>query len=215
MCWIGTGTFGKYCCSTTARSSLHKFYLCAIRPNWRKDALEKLCTSSGVQRHLKQDHWSPLRWFCVVDSNSILKCLKHFNQLRDCWSCVLGDTLARKSQDAVTWAQWHGFCRSVPAVTATNLEIPCVWSHQSNQPKLCLSSAQRAQPLILQSKPSIVFWKSLWDSNSAWEWLSDDRQRLELGLKPELCCLTNELWRFYMLQSPKINCVEFEFFWGQ
>ena len=95
MCWIGTGTFGKYCCSTTARSSLHKFYLCAIRPNWRKDALEKLCTSSGVQRHLKQDHWSPLRWFCVVDSNSILKCLKHFNWAT--WLLELSD-IAEKAR---------------------------------------------------------------------------------------------------------------------
>ena len=47
-----------------------------------------------------------------MDSNSILKCLKHFNQLRDCWSCVIGDRLARKSPDTVTWAQWHGYSRA-------------------------------------------------------------------------------------------------------
>ena len=29
--------------------------------------------------------------------------------------------------------------------------------------------------------------------------------------KLELCCLTNRLQMFYLLQSPKINCVEFEF----
>ena len=28
---------------------------------------------------LNQDHRPPLRWFCVVDSNSILKYFKHFN----------------------------------------------------------------------------------------------------------------------------------------
>ena len=38
-------------------------------------------------------------------------------------------------------------------------------------------------------------------------------QGLELELKLELCCLTNGL-RFYLLQSPKINYVEFEFFLG-
>ena len=45
----------------------------------------------------------------IVDSNSILKCLKHLNQLRDCWSCLTGDKSARKSQDALTQAQWHGY----------------------------------------------------------------------------------------------------------
>ena len=31
------------------------------------------------------------------------------------------------------------------------------------------------------------------------------RQGLELGLKLELCNLTNGLWRFYLLQNPKIK----------
>ena len=44
-----------------------------------------------------------------MDSNSILKCLKHFNQLRDCWSCLTGDNSARKSPDGLTRAQWHGY----------------------------------------------------------------------------------------------------------
>ena len=52
---------------------------------------------------------------------------------------------------------------------------------------LCLSADPRARPLILQSKLSIVFW------NSLWEWLPDDLKRLDLGLKLELCLLTNEL----------------------
>ena len=52
---------------------------------------------------------------------------------------------------------------------------------------LALWPAQRAQPLILQSKPSIIFW------NSLQEWLSDDRQGLELGLTLELCSRTNRL----------------------
>ena len=37
---------------------------------------------------------------------------------------------------------------------------------------------------------------------------------LELGLKLELCLLTNRLKRLYLLRSPKINCVEFKFFLG-
>ena len=43
--------------------------------------------------------------------------------------------------------------------------------------KLCWSTTPRVGPLILQSKPSIVFW------NSLLEWWPDDRQGLELGLK--------------------------------
>ena len=73
--------------------------------------------------------------------------------------------------------------RSRPASTAAS----CVSARRSEPPKLCRSAAPRAWPLTLQSKPSIVFCKSLW------EWLPDDRQGLELGLKRDLCCLTNAL----------------------
>ena len=48
-----------------------------------------------------------------------------------------------------------------------------------------------------QSKPSIDFW------NSLREQLPDDRQGHELGLKLELCSLTNGLLRFFMLQKDK------------
>ena len=72
-------------------------------------------------------------------------------------------------------------------VTAADLETPCVWSCLSDLPKLCQSLAPRAQPLILQSKPLIVFW------NSLQKWLPDDRQGLELGLNFELCLLIKVL----------------------
>ena len=52
----------------------------------------------------------------------------------------------------------------------------------------------------LQSKSSIVFWNSLQE----W-WLLDDLQGLELGLKLELCCLTNGVQKFYLLWSPSIK----------
>ena len=45
----------------------------------------------------------------------------------------------------------------------------------------------------------IVFW------NSLLEWLPDDQQRLKLGLKLELCSLTNGLQRFYLLRKPRIK----------
>ena len=77
--------------------------------------------------------------------------------------------------------------RQLAAVTAAYLETPCVCSCQSYLPKLCLSPAPRAQPLIFQSKPSISLW------NSIQEWLPDNRQGLELGLKLELCLLANGL----------------------
>ena len=46
-------------------------------------------------------------------------------------------------------------------------------------------ACQRAWPLILKSKTSIFFW------NSLWEWLPDDRQGLDLGLKLEICSLSD------------------------
>ena len=84
------------------------------------------------------------------------------------------------------------------------LKTPCFYSCPSDPPKLCRSTAPRELPLIL--KPLISFW------NSLREWLPDDWQGLKLGLKLELCCLTNWLYRFYLLYSLKMNCVEFEFF---
>ena len=59
---------------------------------------------------------------------------------------------------------------------------PCVCACQTNQPKLCWSTAPRAWPLILQSNPSTVF------SNSLLEWLPDETTSTGLqGLKLELC----------------------------
>ena len=63
------------------------------------------------------------------------------------------------------------------------LETPYVCASQSNPPKLCRSVALRALPSTLQTEPRIIFW------NSLQEWLSDNRQGLEL--KVELCSLTN------------------------
>ena len=50
--------------------------------------------------------------------------------------------------------------QSLPAVTALDLETPCVCACQSDPPKLCWSAVLRAQPLILQSKPLIFFFGS-------------------------------------------------------
>ena len=76
--------------------------------------------------------------------------------------------------------------RSLPAATATDLEMPCFCASpsESDPPELRWSAAPRILQLTLQSKPLIVFW------NSLREWL---RQGLELGLKLELCRLTNGL----------------------
>ena len=57
-------------------------------------------------------------------------------------------------------------------------------------------------------KPLIVFfWIAVMVTCPAGAWV-------KVGLKPELCCLTNELQRFYLLQNHRKNCVEFEFFLG-
>ena len=77
-------------------------------------------------------------------------------------------------------SNWVSFARVVahfpqasllqPAETAADSEVPCVCARPSDPPKLCLSAAPRAWPLIWQSNPSIVF------SNSLWDWLPDDRR---------------------------------------
>ena len=73
------------------------------------------------------------------------------------------------------------------ALSSDRLEMLCVCAGNcalpSNQPKLCRSAA----PLILLSKTWIVFWNSLRKLSL------DDLQGLELGLRLELCPLTNGL----------------------
>ena len=59
----------------------------------------------------------------------------------------------------------------------------------SNQPKLYWSTAPRAWPMT--KKPvKKHHGQNLW--LSCGEWLQDNWKGLKLGLKPELCCLTNE-----------------------
>ena len=99
--------------------------------------------------------------------------------------------------------------RSQRAATAANSERPCVCARPFNPPKQCRRAAPRACPLILPSKPSITFWNSLQRDCQM------TLQGLKLGLKLELCRVTNELLtilRFYHLQNYSINYVEFEFF---
>ena len=88
---------------------------------------------------------------------------------------------------------------SLPAAPAADSKTPCVCASPSDQPKLCWSAAPSAWPLILQSKSSIVF------SNSLLEWLPDDQHGLKLGLKLELCLLTNWLYKFYLFWNPRIK----------
>ena len=76
------------------------------------------------------------------------------------------------------------FSSSEPvAATAANSETPCICARPSDPRKQCRRAAPWAWPLILPSKPSITFWNSLWINC----------QGLKLGLKLELCSLTNEL----------------------
>ena len=63
------------------------------------------------------------------------------------------------------------------AATSADNETQCVCAHLSNLFKPYGSAAPRARLLILQSKPLIDFW------NSLREWLQDDLQGLNLGLK--------------------------------
>ena len=47
--------------------------------------------------------------------------------------------------------------RSRPAATTADPGTPCYFAGPFDQPKLCRSAGSKAQPLILQSKPSIAF----------------------------------------------------------
>ena len=42
-----------------------------------------------------------------------------------------------------------------------DLETPCAGARPTSPRKLCRSSAPRARPLILQSKPEMVSWNSI------------------------------------------------------
>ena len=77
--------------------------------------------------------------------------------------------------------------RLLPAVTATDKKKHYVCCARQTSPSCAWARPQRALPLMLQSKPSILSW------NCLWEWWQDDSQRLELGLKLELYSLTNKL----------------------
>ena len=121
----------------------------------------------------KSDLWLP----------DIYKALRHFWLLN--WVSI-----------ARVAAHFPQASRSLPVATASNLVTPCVCACQSNQPKLCWSTAPRAWPLILQSNPSTVF------SNSLLEWLPDETTSTGLqGLKLELCA--PDQWFVEVLSAQK------------
>ena len=75
---------------------------------------------------------------------------------------------------------WHCFLKRA---SSCQQHLPllgnaCVCACQSYKPKLCLRVIKKALPLILQSKPLIVFW------NSLHKWLPDDWQGLWVGVTP-------------------------------
>ena len=76
-------------------------------------------------------------------------------------------------------------------------------------PKMCLSAAPRAQPLILQSKPSIFFSSSLQESGdchiTCWGLNLDSKLNSAAWLTS---------FKFYLLRNPWISFAEFEFFQG-
>ena len=69
---------------------------------------------------------------------------------------------------------------------------------------------QESSPKSLAVDFPLFSFDSLLEQPS--ERLPDDLQGLKLGLKLELCCLTNKLQRFCSLWNHRINCVEFQFF---
>ena len=106
-----------------------------------------------------------------------------YKQLKPFW--LLNWVRYRKSGNTFSSSELLAVSR-----TAADWETPCVCARPSNPPKLSQSSAPTARLLIkldFAFKTSIVFWNSLWEQSP------DDRQRLELGLKLELCHLTNGL----------------------
>ena len=98
---------------------------------------------------------------------------------------------------------------SRPAATAADSETPCVCARPSDPRKQSRRAAPRAWPLILPSKPLIIF--KFWNS------LRRDCQMTGRGsnLDSNLNCAawpTSCKGRFYLLLNHNINCVEFQFF---
>ena len=72
-CWI--------CPNQTASEmmTLSIEFLMDIAVAWFSNQLRDRSVWPKHLRQKTQNHWPPLRWFCMVDSISILKCFKHFN----------------------------------------------------------------------------------------------------------------------------------------
>ena len=176
---------------------MHCFY--SETNEWLKDLATRRARLWSVTscRELHKKYPFLTRKISVVTAQN-LQCIKIFLTLE----------LGQHSRSGSRWALFPKASQSRPAATASDSGTPCVCDSPSDPSKLCQGAALRAWPLILRSKPSIVFW------NSLREWLPDDRQRLELGLKLELYRLTSDQRRFYLPQNPNINCVEFEFCLG-
>ena len=156
-----------------------------------------LCICEIFQRHQPQ---SPAALaFCCSTSCSKLWRSKHSQSM--CWSprpemkpkgipCVLWFSSLLNSKAWVLWSSLrtkahHVYLKRVgrsPQRLPPNRKLP-VFVLDRPTAQSVLERSPRAWPLILQSKPSIVF------SNSLRERLPDYLQGLELGLKLELCRL--------------------------
>ena len=98
---------------------------------------------------------------------------------------------------------WLSNWVSVARVAASFLQASLLWpaATAAIQKRPVFVLARLTRPSCAGAKPltSFVVW------NSLWEWLPNDMQGLQLGLKLELCSLTNELSRVYLFRSPWIN----------
>ena len=90
------------------------------------------------------------------------------------------------------------------------LVLDCQSPIWSKPPKLWRRAAPRAWPLIMQLKPLIVFWNSLWDSGAIARWQAGAQTWTKTWTVPA----DQRIVRFYWLQNVLMNCVEIELFLG-
>ena len=162
-------------------------YVKFLLRNCRKTDLSYGADLVGNMRFI----WHKKKWLVAAQNLQIIKTL-------------LTLELSQYHKSGSTFSQSEPVAASSNFCQLGNSLCLCLPARTSQAVQEC---CPRALHLILQSKYSIDFW------NSMHKWLPDDLidlplAGLKLGLKFEVCRLTNGLWRFFLLWSPKINCVE-------
>ena len=154
--------------------------LFSLRDQWMLERLSQAICMALVCNIFLQNSWYSISKQFVI----IYKALKSFDSQIESASHASewpGSIYSQREQFAATAAGCVGYSQ------LGNILYCCLRVRHVKAVSVCRSAAPRAWQLIVQSKPSISFWKSL---RKWWPEPPDDRQGLKLGFKLEFCCLT-------------------------